>query len=215
MKSAHRPATTRSEGRRLGDRFRERLRIGHRGGAPHRFGHHETGAPGPGGRGAAVGRWRKTAATRAPHNPTSSRHGQRMLTNFGIRHAHAPALGQHLEEPSPDPVGVPDRVRDEMLKALVGDRVRDTGQHRLHRFPIAVAEHAVHVRLQREPLRTMAEAALKRFEPANQALHANGRRAIDHRARSVPNSRDRYKVFTIHENIPEYVAGSDKVALLL
>ena len=27
MKSAHRPATTRSEGRRLGDRFRERLRI--------------------------------------------------------------------------------------------------------------------------------------------------------------------------------------------
>src|ERR1700682_4236633 len=27
MKTAHRPATTRSEGRRLGDRFRERLRI--------------------------------------------------------------------------------------------------------------------------------------------------------------------------------------------
>ena len=64
--------------------------------------------------------------------------------------------GQYLEEPSPDPVGVPDRVRDEMLKALVGDRVGDTGQHRLHRFPIAVAEHAVHVSLQGESLRPVA-----------------------------------------------------------
>ena len=90
------------------------------------------------------------------------------------------------KQSSPDPIGVPDCVRDEMLKALVGDRVGDTGQHRLHRFPIAVAEHAVHVRPQGEPLRTMAEAALKRFEPANQALHANGRRVIDHRAPAYP-----------------------------
>jgi hypothetical protein len=95
---------------------------------------------------------------------------------------HAPALGRHLEEPSPDPIGIPDCVRDEMLKALVADRVRDAGQHRLHRLAIAVAEHPVHVRPQREPLRPMAEAALKRFEPANQALNARGRRAIDHRA---------------------------------
>jgi hypothetical protein len=27
---------------------------------------------------------------------------------------------------------------------------------------------------------------LKRFEPANQPLHANGRRAIDHRAAAYP-----------------------------
>jgi hypothetical protein len=69
-----------------------------------------------------------------------------------------------------------------VLKALVGDRVCDAGQHRLHRLPIAVAEEAMNVRPQREPLRAMAEAALKRFEPANQALNARGRRAIDHRA---------------------------------
>ena len=101
-----------------------------------------------------------------------------------VDNQHAPALGQDLEEPSPDPIGVPDRVRDEMLKALIGDRIGDPGQHRLHRFPIAVA--AVHVRPQGESLRPMAEAALKRFEPANQALHANGRCAIEHRAPAYP-----------------------------
>ena len=74
------------------------------------------------------------------------------------------------------------RVRDEVLKALVGDRICNAGQHRLHRLPIAVAEKAMHVRPQREPLRAMAKAALKWFEPANQALNARGRRAIDHRA---------------------------------
>src|SRR5919108_6520980 len=75
---------------------------------------------------------------------------------------------------------------DEMLKGLVGNRLGDAGQHRLHRLPIAVAEDAVHVGPQREPLRAMAEAALKRFEPANQALNARGRRAIDHRAPAYP-----------------------------
>jgi hypothetical protein len=86
---------------------------------------------------------------------------------------------------------------------LVGDRVGDAGQHRLHRLSIAVAEEAMHVRPQREPLRAMAEAGLKRLEPANQALNARGRRAIDHRA-SVPNSGDEYKAFVSNrENIPE------------
>jgi hypothetical protein len=99
---------------------------------------------------------------------------------------HAASLGQHVEEPPPDPIGVPRRVRDEMLKPLVADRMGDAGQHRLHRFSIAVAEYAVHVRPQGEPLRAMAEAALKRFEPANQALNARGRRAIDHCAPAYP-----------------------------
>src|SRR3954463_3425525 len=69
-----------------------------------------------------------------------------------------------------------------MLKGLVGDRLRDASHHGLHRLPIAVAEQAMHVRPQRKPLRTVAEAALKRFEPANQALNTRRRRAIDHRA---------------------------------
>jgi hypothetical protein len=74
----------------------------------------------------------------------------------------------------------------------------------LHRLrSLSLNRPCTYVR-KREPLRAMAEAALKRFEPANQALNARRRRAIDHRAPDVPNSRDRYKVFTtIHENIPE------------
>jgi hypothetical protein len=114
-----------------------------------------------------------------------TRHADRMGALFGktgaVDDQHAATLGQHLQETPPDPIGVPGRVRNEMLKALVADRVRDAGQHRLHRLALAVAEDAVHVRPQREPLGAMAEAPLKRFEPANQALHARGRRAIDHR----------------------------------
>ena len=91
-----------------------------------------------------------------------------------------PAEKELTMETSPDPVGVPGRVRDEMLKPLVGDRVRDAGQHRLHRLPIAVAEHPVHVGPQREPLRAMAETTLERLEPANQPLNPHRRRAIDH-----------------------------------
>src|ERR671922_2767879 len=92
---------------------------------------------------------------------------------------------------------------DEMLKGLVGNRLGDAGQHRLHRLPIAVAEDAVHVGPQREPLRAMTEAALKRFEPANQALNASRRGAIDHRAsayrthttgtRASPQSRKTFR----------------------
>ena len=136
-----------------------------------------------------------------------TRHADRMGALFGKTRAvddqHAAAFGQHLEQPSPDAVGVPGRVCDEMLKALVGDRVGDAGQHRLHRLPIAVAEEAVHVRPQREPLGAMAEAALKRFEPANQALNARRRRAIDHRAPAYRFNRSVQGVHRIHENIPE------------
>jgi len=72
-------------------------------------------------------------------------------------------------------------VGDEMLKGLIGDRLRDAGQHGLHRLPIA-AEQPVHVCPQRESLRTVPEAALKRFEPANQTLNMRRRCLVDHRA---------------------------------
>jgi hypothetical protein len=52
-----------------------------------------------------------------------ARDADRMRALFGktgpVDDQHAAALGQHLEQPSPDPVGVPGRVRDEMLKGLV------------------------------------------------------------------------------------------------
>lgn len=111
--------------------------------------------------------------------------------------------GRDLEETPPDAVGIPDCVRDEMLKALVRDWVGDAGQHRLHRLPIAVAEEAMHVRPQREPLRAMAETALKRLEPADQALDARRRRAIDHRASAYLFQLIGTRRCAIREKIPE------------
>ena len=57
----------------------------------------------------------------------------------------AVTFGPQLEETPPDPIGVPRRVRDELLKGLVDNRVRDPGHHGLHPLPIAVDEEAMHV----------------------------------------------------------------------
>jgi hypothetical protein len=78
-------------------------------------------------------------------------------------------------------------VRDEVLEGLVGDRLGDPRQHRLHRLPLAVAEHAVHVRAQRQQLRAMAEAALELLQPSNQSLHARRRSGIDQCAAGYRN----------------------------
>jgi len=73
-------------------------------------------------------------------------------------------------------------MRDEVLKRLIRHRLGDTREHRLHRFALAVAEHAVDVRAKREPLGTMTEAPLERLEPAHQSLKPRSSGAIDHRA---------------------------------
>ena len=83
---------------------------------------------------------------------------------------------------TPDPARVPRRVRDEVLKGLVRDRLGHARQHRLHRLALAVAEHALHVGPQGHQLRAMPEAALELLEPAHEALDARGRRLVDHRA---------------------------------
>ena len=44
---------------------------------------------------------------------------------------HAAALRQDLQQAAPDAIGVPRRMRDEMLKRLIGDGLRDARQHRL------------------------------------------------------------------------------------
>ena len=101
-------------------------------------------------------------------------------------------------------VGVPGRVRNEMLKALIGDRVRDAGKHRLHRLAIAVAEYAVHVRPQPEPLRAMAESSVETVRAGESGPERAPSPCRRSPRASVPNSHERYKAFTtIHENIPE------------
>ena len=99
-----------------------------------------------------------------------------------VEDQHTATLGQYVQQTTPDPVGIPRGMRDEVLKGLIGHRLRDARQHRLHRFALAVAEHAVHVGAQGEPLRPMPEATLERLEPAHQSLDPRRGGAIDHRA---------------------------------
>jgi len=57
----------------------------------------------------------------------------------------------------------------------------------LHRFPLAVAEHALDVRAQRQQLRPMTKAALELLQPSTQSLHARRRGGIDQRAAGYRN----------------------------
>ena len=94
----------------------------------------------------------------------------------------AAAFRNHRAQPTPHLPGVPGRMRNEVLERLIGDRLGDPRQHRLHRLPLAVAEHPLDVRAQGHQLRAMPEAALELLEPAHEALDARGRRVVDHRA---------------------------------
>ena len=62
-----------------------------------------------------------------------------------VENQHAAALGNDLSQATPEAVGVPGRVRNEVLKGLIGDRLGDAREHGLHRLPLAVAEHALHI----------------------------------------------------------------------
>ena len=99
-----------------------------------------------------------------------------------VENQHATTLGNDLAQATPDPLGVPWRVRDEMLKGLIGDRLGDASQHRLHRLSIAVAEDALDVAPQRHQLRAMTEAAFELLQPADESLNARRGRVVDHRA---------------------------------
>jgi hypothetical protein len=115
-----------------------------------------------------------------------TRRADRMGALFGkagpVEDQDAAALGNHRPQAAPHPLGIPRRVRDEMLKGLIGDRLGDASQHRLHRFPLAVAEDALDVCPQRHQLRTVPKAALELLEPSHQPLDARRRGVVDHRA---------------------------------
>jgi hypothetical protein len=91
------------------------------------------------------------------------------------------SFGHDRAQPAPHAFGVPRRVGNEMLKGLIGDRLGDPCQHRLHRLAVAVAEDALDVGPQRHQLRPMAKAALELLEPAHQSLNARRGRVVDHR----------------------------------
>src|SRR5262249_34147758 len=115
-----------------------------------------------------------------------TRHAHRVWALFrkagAIENQHPASLGHDRAQAAPHPRRVPWRVRDEVLKGLIGDRLGDPRHHRLHRLARAVAEDALHVGPQRQQLRPMSETALEPLEPTHEAFDARGRRLVDHRA---------------------------------
>lgn len=104
-----------------------------------------------------------------------------------VEDQHAPAFREHGSQAPPHALRIPGRMGNEVLEGLVADRFGDPGQHRLHRFPLAVAEDALNIRPQRQQLRAMAKAALELLEPSNQSLHARRRGVIDQCATGYRN----------------------------
>ena len=90
------------------------------------------------------------------------------------------ALGQDRPQPSPDLVGTPRRIGDEMLNRLVGPGLGDARQHRFHRLARAVAEQPLHVPAQRHLLGAMPEALLEGFEPPHEAAQLGNSATVGH-----------------------------------
>src|SRR5437667_12205867 len=106
MKTAHRPATTRSAGRRFGDRVRERLRISSWCLTSTDSATTARAPPGPASRATVARRWRNRTARSRMSPAYQDREIQEMLMNFAIRqpqafrdaHAKLRALFQALED---------------------------------------------------------------------------------------------------------------------
>ena len=104
------------------------------------------------------------------------------------------ALRDHAPQPPPHDLGIPRRVRDEVLERLVGGRLGDPLEHGRHRLARAVAEQPVDILAQRHVLRAMAEAVLELIQPAGQPSQKRPRVLIEHCARSVPKPSKKYNV---------------------
>jgi hypothetical protein len=118
-------------------------------------------------------------------------HADRGRPLFGkagpVENQHPAPFRQHRPQPSPHAIGIPGRMRDEMLERLIRDRLGDAGPHRLHRLALAVAEDALHVGPQGQQLRAVAEARLELLQPSNQSLHPRRRCGIDQDAAAYRN----------------------------
>ena len=112
------------------------------------------------------------------------RHADRVRTLFRearlVEDQDALALRQDRPQPFPQPLGVPRRVGDEVLKGLIGRRLRDPRQHRRHRFAGAVAEQPIDVLAKRDALSPVPKAVLKLIEPTGQPSQEGPRALIEH-----------------------------------
>lgn len=112
------------------------------------------------------------------------RHAHRMRPRFRearfVEDQNPRALRHHRPQPPPHDLGVPGRMRNEVLKGLVRRRLADPFEHRRHRLARAVAQQAVDILAQRHVLRAMAEAVLELIQPARQSSQQRPRGSIEH-----------------------------------
>ena len=92
----------------------------------------------------------------------------------------------------PDALGVPRRVRDEVLQRLILAGIAQPAVHRLHRLPLAVVEQPVEILARRLALRPATEARTEAIEELAQASQQRPGGPRRH-ARSVQDRRKKYK----------------------
>ena len=92
-----------------------------------------------------------------------------------VENQHAAALRNHRAELSPDALGAPGRMRDEVLKRLIRARIGDALEHRAHRLAPTVAQQPEQIATKRAALRDVREADLERLEPLAQAVEPRRR----------------------------------------
>jgi hypothetical protein len=91
-----------------------------------------------------------------------------------LRHLHAQPLPEHL--------GVPWRMRDEVLEGLIGAGIAEARPHGFHRLAPAVAQQAGHIPTQRAALALSTEVLLEQLQPNQQSPQPRRRGAIQQRA---------------------------------
>ena len=106
-----------------------------------------------------------------------------------VEDQHPGALGRHAPQSSPQGLGLPRRMRDEMLKGLIRRRVADAFEHRRHRLARAVAQQAIDILPQRHVLGAMAEAVLELIQPPRQSPQQRRRVPIEHRTAAYAKGR--------------------------
>ena len=82
---------------------------------------------------------------------------------------NAGAHGHDGAQVRPDALGIPRRMRDEVLQRLILARIAQPAMHRLHGLALAVVEQAVEILAGRVPLRLPTEARAESIQELAQA----------------------------------------------
>ena len=136
------------------------------------------------------------------------RHADRMRAGFGearfVEDQNPRARRDHAPQTPPDRLGIPRRMRDEVLERLVRRRLADPLEHRRHRLARAVAEQPLDILPQRHVLRAMAKAVLELIEPPGQSPQQRPRGLVEHCASAYRNpAKSTMSSIVITRQIPE------------